>query len=391
MTKTNSHKDSSADVLATVEALLTKLGLQVARPTEVPRSGSEPEADLVGRLDDGRSFVVEVKSLSTVRHEDLIGRLAVALLQVREHSRATGAIPFVLVALPHLTTAAVNSATGFVNRHAPELQWGLVSFDQGAYVHAPRLGVEYSDYQRARRRRSTPGPRAGKRLFTDLHCWMLKVLLLRDVDRRWWAGPTASVSSIPALAHAANVSMPHAYRFAQLFQQADFLRVTDDGLTVVRREPLLRAWIEHHRLLPRTVVSARWTFGRPASLSEVLSVANEAGGRHPPRLAVAGFEACRALGVLHTTMVGLEVHVEAPSAKATLGRDLEPCDARDADVSLIVSRQVQSVFRGAVVHDDVRYVDILQAALDVSVHPARGAEQAEYILGDVLGWLGRDE
>ena len=84
------------------------------------------------------------------------------------------------------------------------------------------------------------------------------------------------------------------------------------------------------------------------------------------------------------------MHVEASSAKATFGRDLEPCATRDADVTLIVSRQVQSVFRGAVVRNDVRYVDILQAALDVSVHPARGAEQAEYVLGDVLGWFGRD-
>jgi hypothetical protein len=388
---TEEATEAGADHLfATVEALLTRLGLRVGRATDATRSRSSRDLDLLGHLDDGRSFVVVVKRLGTVRHEDLVGRLAVALLQAREHSGVTGAIPLVLVALPQLTSSAVSSATAFMNRHAPEVQWGLVSFEHGAYIHAPRLGVEYSDYQRARRHRGTPGPRAGQRLFTDLNCWMLKVLLLRDVEANWWAGPVASVSSIPALAQAANVSMPHAYRFAQTFQQADFLRVTPDGLTVVRREPLLRAWMEHHRLQPRTVMSARWTFGRPASLSDAFPVANAGEGLLPPRIAVAGFEACRAHGVLHTTVPGLEVHVEASSAKATFGRDLEPCATRDADVTLIVSRLVQSVFRGAVVRNDVRYVDILQAALDVSVHPARGAEQAEYVLGDVLGWFGRD-
>lgn len=49
----------------------------------------------------------------------------------------------------------------------------------------------------------------------------------------------------------------------------------------------------------------------------------------------------------------------------------------------------QSLERGAVIRDGVRVTDVIQTWLDVSAHPARGAEQAAElehgILANVIG------
>jgi hypothetical protein len=50
-----------------------------------------------------------------------------------------------------------------------------------------------------------------------------------------------------------------------------------------------------------------------------------------------------------------------------------------------VARWPESLFRGAVRPDGVPVADVIQCWLDVSSHPARGAEQAAFIWKRVLG------
>jgi hypothetical protein len=103
------------------------------------------------------------------------------------------------------------------------------------------------------------------------------------------------------------------------------------------------------------------------------------------RYALAGFSACEALGVLHTTSPRvLDVHVTGGLAEVLRTWSLEQVDARDADLVLRPTRMTRSVFGGCVERDGVQVVDALQAALDVVGSPARGTEQAEYIVRHVL-------
>ena len=64
---------------------------------------------------------------------------------------------------------------------------------------------------------------------------------------------------------------------------------------------------------------------------------------------------------------------------------LEETQERDAHFSLRVTNS-EAIYRGRVIMGGLAYVDVLQAALDVARHPARGEEQASYILDHVLGW-----
>jgi hypothetical protein len=58
---------------------------------------------------------------------------------------------------------------------------------------------------------------------------------------------------------------------------------------------------------------------------------------------------------------------------------------RAGDVVVRVARWPESLFRAAVRVHRVPVADVIQCWLDVASHPARGAEQAEFIWKRVLG------
>lgn len=64
---------------------------------------------------------------------------------------------------------------------------------------------------------------------------------------------------------------------------------------------------------------------------------------------------------------------------------LEETSKRSAQL-IIHPTKSESVYRGRPKKDGLSYVDIIQAALDVAFHPARGEEQARYLTESVLGW-----
>src|SRR6266516_137446 len=98
------------------------------------------------------------------------------------------------------------------------------------------------------------------------------------------------------------------------------------------------------------------------------------------------FAACDALGLGHVSgpPVHLYVRRPVPALREGLGVGLAP-QGQAADVLLRVPRWAQSVFRGAVRPSGIPAADVLQCWLDVSVEPARGAEQATFLWKRVIG------
>lgn len=361
---------------------------------------------MAARTSDGRTVLIEVKKLPTVRHEDLAGRLAVGALSLRRRAlEQGGAVLLVVVQLPHLSEAAAAAAREFMATHAADIDWALAAEDGDYVIAARRLEIERAKLTpRGKKRRSaTPGKRRPN-LFTDLNQWMLKVLLLKDAPEEMWGGPRGPTRTVRELAEKADVSVPHAHRFVRTFEERDHLRVTDEGIALVRKPALMDAWLQAVRQATHEAVPVRWLLGEPSSLDEIFGGRDE--GIFPKRsfdekvvgaidgakaehsiVALGGFDACRAHGVLHTTSTGAEVHVRASLQEVCAAFDLEPGDDKDAHFTLLPTRRGEAIFRGAVVHplSAIPVVDILQAALDVAPHPARGVEQAEHIIHDVLG------
>jgi hypothetical protein len=94
------------------------------------------------------------------------------------------------------------------------------------------------------------------------------------------------------------------------------------------------------------------------------------------------------LGVLHAPVAQRELYVVGDPGAAMEEWNLEACEDRDAHFRLRHARFPKSILRGRLVNEkeNLPVVDVLQAALDVCGHAARGAEQAEYIINHVLGW-----
>ncbi len=334
----------------------------------VERSRSPAVGDLLIRT-GGRVAAVEVKHLSALRMEDLLGRAALAHLTLQ---RADGE-PVVAIIVPHVTPGAANALREFVRAHTPMLGFMLLGTDGTYEVDA--AGVHAREHRIAgERTRAAP-----KVLFSDLNSWLLKVVLLRQTSPDVWNGPREPLRSVDELRRAGAVSRVTAFRFVRSFVDSDFLR-TEPELRVVRRAELIRSWQAWytHRHGVRTPV--RWTLGRPGPTARVFARAG------PTRYAVTGFAACEALGALHASYLHPEVHIDGPLAAACRQWNLERCTPADAHFTLIESPLKEAIFRGCATRKETTVVDPLQAAFDASMHAARGREQAEFVFQHVLGW-----
>ena len=98
------------------------------------------------------------------------------------------------------------------------------------------------------------------------------------------------------------------------------------------------------------------------------------------------FEAADLLGLGHVSGVPPYVYVSRISQpERQAWKELAPA-APGEQPHVIVKQALapQSLFRGAVMKDEMRVADVLQVWLDVSSHPSRGAEQAELLRRKVL-------
>jgi hypothetical protein len=263
-------------------------------------------------------------------------------------------------------------------RYLPEVSWGVLDLRGGVRLRIAPLGVDLDQPRVAAPRvPDRPLVRLG---FSDLNRWMLKLLVLKEAPEGMWGGPRQAFFSPAQLQRAARVSLDKAYKFLRMLEAQDFLRRSPEGLALVRQAELLEHWFAAERLHPPRRVPARSVQGRkpdPARLAP--AAAGE------PRSALGGFAACRLLGAANASNASLELHVRGDLREFLAAHALEPCHPDAAGLHLLVSDHAESVFRGAVRRGPVLVVDVLQAALDVVPNPARGLEQAQYILERVLG------
>lgn len=340
--------------------------------------GTGEGIDFIGVLPKGQ-LMAQVHALATLRIADLEGRLARSILQFARARPRKGEHRLILVSVPRAGKRALEAAARFMGLHAPNIGWGVFGSAGETRLVIPALNVDVN------RRvpgdaRPLPSRRSG-RLFTDLNCWMLKILLLRDAPKGMWGGPRVQVESPQDLHRAAGVSRELAYRFTRAFEAEGFLRKAPAGIVVARRQALLEAWFYDQQLTVVRRIPVRWILGKPEKIQDAF----KAGGGAPD-FAIAGFAACRLLGALHTVEPRVEIHVLGALEDALAAWSLEPCHERDAHFLLVQTRFGQSILRGRVWVDKLPVADVLQAALDVASQPARGREQAQYIIEHVLGW-----
>jgi hypothetical protein len=334
-----------------------------------------------GHLDD---TAVEVKITSANRRsvEDLEGQLAKAILQMRT-AGDSDRLRIIMLHVPRIGKRAISRLEDFMMDYGEEFGWCV--FDDEGTV---RLLIEDLDVDVTEHGHDPPDASRqtthNKRAFTDLNRWLLKVLTLRDAPPKLWYDDETyrrDIDSPAELHRVADVSQAKAYQFARTFRDLGLLKWDRATFRVPQRQRLFERWYQDERQLRVERVPVRPLLSNKASPQDIFSSA-----RDNDLYAVGGFAACRMYDVLHTEFRKPEVHVfENPNAICERF-DLEVCADHEAALYLIRPPYAESVRRGVRDVDGLKIVDILQAALDAARHPARGREQAEYIIEHLLGW-----
>lgn len=313
------------------------------------------------------------ETLSTTRLRDLKGTLATLVLE----ARAQGQPLEVVVELPYVTRGTLDAAREFMGRVAPEVSFRLEGKDGTAGGNVGLLRLRNRERGEMSSSSSGEGATSGE-LFTDLHRWLLKYLLL-------YAPAQGSAHSLRTLAEAAEVSFPTVQRFVDAFSDLGFV-VNDGGYVVVRKEELFRRWFAAQDAMRDARIPARSLTGVKKLLAD-LAAPVESG---TASAAVGGYAACDARGMLHVLRPGpIEVHVDG-RAMGALSHRFRRCERHEADVILLPSAWcAASVFRAAALEtlrvEGLPVVDAIQAALDVWTIPLGGQEQARFVVDTVFG------
>jgi hypothetical protein len=350
---------------------------------EVSRDRPSSHGDL-RLVKDGIEYVVEAKLAREGRRPLLQAFLADAVLQAqavaRRHQPAIR--PLAVVAAPALSEGMTTALRDYVSAVAPGMAFGLVDGRGRFEFHGE--GLEGLTSEPSRKPRRTKGLRShAADLFSDLNQLMLKVLLGRYLPNKLLHVQRGHVDGAAQLSRLAGTSLPTAWRFLSSLKEAGFLEEADAGLEVVRRDDLLAAWLSAVRRPPQEL---RATFAIPVRdpipvLEPRVKAIHVAG----QRIAWGSFAAVAHLGFQFVHGAPLHLYVEDLGEGTLSSLNLVRAEPNEASpVILRKPRSPQSVFRAAVQPDGQPTADILQCWLDVSQHPARGAEQANLLWTRVL-------
>ena len=191
-----------------------------------------------------------------------------------------------------------------------------------------------------------------------------------------------------------------AFRFVSEFSKEGFLEQGVEGLRVVRAKELMDRWLAaSQRRVPE--IPARWILNQKSDALRSALRAFALPDRVPrntknpvrlrllrerPRICLGLFAAAEALGlgIVHGVQPYLYLERMGEESIEKLGLSTKGGEP-NADVFARIPGNRESLFRGAVVKDQVAASDVIQVWLDVSHHPARGKEQADLIWRRVLG------
>jgi hypothetical protein len=354
------------------------------------------KADLLISQGD-RRYIVELKSASEGRGDRLVPLLAQAILQAGAAAKASPdpAAPLAVVAAPVISPKVVAHVERFLAENAPDASAGIFDREGLRFFVGPGLQKLNAPPSGRVRGRRLPLPDSGP-LFSDLHQWMLKLLLAPLVREDLLHAPRQEYRNASQLAEAAGVSVMSAFRFVRQLRQERFLDEDHKILRLVRRDELMHRWqAAHLRALPelplRWILPGKSAAQLPAALRSYLDSLN---GKEKPglRVCLGLFAAAEQLGLGFVRGAPPSFYVESLDRDVLLRLGLSPeAGDRPPEVYARVPAARESVFRAAVLRDGVPVADILQVWLDVSAHPARGAAQAQEIRRRALAAIFKEK
>lgn len=357
-----------------LESAVAAAGFQVER--------GEGDADLLVRHHE-EAFAVVLKVAPRPTQPVIEAVLSKAALIAKKAGKATGARPVAIVGASSISTRMAGAVTAFAREYLDRrVAYGWIDARGGLKLHgSPRLAA-LSGWEAPASGPLGPEPSKKHSVFSDLGQWILKVLLARKLPPALLTAPRERPKNARQLAELADVSQATVHRILAAGRDEGLITTTRAGISVVDPARLLERW---RRNVVETTheVATNWILRRRDSETAVRKALSkmkpdDAG---KPSAALGLFAAADRLDL--GFVKGARPHVLVRDLSADVLERLglrESKAGEDADLFVRRPAYPESTFRGAVLHGrNVWVTDVLQTWLDVSYHPARGEEQAEYI------------
>jgi hypothetical protein len=362
-----------------------------------PQIGNS-RADLVVER-GGLRYIIELKWVSVGKRARLLPLLSMAILEAKAAADSQADLrPMAVVMAPHIEEKLAGEIREFAFAHAPDVAVGVVDFDGLRRFWGEGLDNLNSERPPDFQGMAIKGDEAGSNLFSDVNQWLLKVLLGQQLPQEVIHVPRGEFRNASQLAELADVSVMSAFRFLRQLENEGFLAFP----RLANVDRLLHRW-QAAMLKPQKEIRCRWLIpgGNEERLVDAIrqwSHDNVGRGavdalhfQEQLRLCLGGFLAASWLGFGHVSGAPPLVYIERMNAQVLRRLGLARIeDSRPADVLVRVPSFRQSLFRAAVVRNEVRVSDVLQVWLESSVNPARGAEQANLIKRRLLDPLLRE-
>lgn len=337
-------------------------------------------------------YAVELKAQGPYRKEQVRGVIADAILGLRRVCRKEALEPLLCVWLERASPNAMSEVQRYMQEHAHRFDWVMMdSSGWRKWKIGDERGEAVKPWLSYRGREPQLSSRASSH-FSPGYQWMLKILVLAGLQKRYWGGPQERPSNISELARAAKLSPAHASNFISVFEGLGHLRRDGRRFHVVNVRQLLEDWASAARLNPGRSLPVRPVYPEASYeswLSSLIKKISKAGQVEDPRPypgepVLSSHEACHLLGLGRSNVRSLRLYSALPFSQILERLDLIPAEPDAAVCEVVQPRALQSVFGGHVRVGSIRVCDVLQCYLDVRQSAARGFEQAEFLFERVL-------
>ena len=357
---------------------LQEQGLQPEVQQKIPGQGLRLDLVVRGCRPE---ILVEAKAAQDYRSKIFPALIGDVLLRAKHDYPSSDLLVAFLI--KNFNQKAVHDLEAYADSYMPKLHWFLLD-ESGigvARLHGKEHSLELPPISKdSSRRPKSSSPRSSPFRPIDRH--LMKILLMPGINPRYWGGPQRRPDGIGNLARAAGVSQPSASKFVKRFEAKGYIRREARELIVMRHEELLDDWF-HALKHEMDKIPVRSMYGDPPEkLVERLSVKSEL---KAPLAGIVGHHlACHFHGVGRSSVKSAIIYApQELSDQLMHDRDLVEDDS-DSPSIWIVHRDFDSVSQGAVIANGVWVCDILQCYLDVRSAKARGQEQADYVLENIL-------
>jgi Holliday junction resolvase len=348
---------------------------------------SAPQPESIGGLhpdlvmhNNNKLLIAEVKVADVYRSK--VFPALVGDMILRAQSIGSDAEFMAALLLKKINNKAIRDLEQYADNFMPRLNWFLLD-ESGRGIAV--LKGELSDISVAPREapqnnKFSPAIRGG--LFSPSAKRMLKNLLLPGINPSYWGGSPKMPQGIVELAEMSEVSQPVVSSLVKRFEKAGYIKRINGVPKIIRHQELLDDWFYAVKHDNESQYPVRSLYGE--SVKDIIEKIRLRYIQNNNQSAVIGHHmACHLHNIGRSSIKSSYIYTKQPISEIMNDLDLA-VDNSQSPALWIVQRNIESVFQGAVIINNLPVCDILQCYLDVRSSQARGQEQADYIMDNIL-------